>query len=185
MHPALATLETTARQLQLSGELERSEFGRIMRQLRVVADGLDTLERRTAKQKAASVNMVELLRAALAPADADSGPGEEVRLPSQDMTVEGPAHDLRDLFCTMIEYARAVGSEPLDLRAHIRHDAGTARETCTMQLLVHAPDLPDFLRRKLWDAARVRGGEVSVISEPTLCRIAFTLPIERRLATAD
>jgi len=185
MHPAVATLEMAARQLQLSGELERSEFGRIMLQLRSVADGLSTVERRIAKQKAASVNFAALLRSAIAPTDPACRQDDDARLPKQEMTVEGPAHDLRDLLCSLVEYARAVGTEPLEWRAHIKQDIGATRAKCTTELVVQSPDLPDFLRRKLWDAARIRGGEVSVISEPTLCRIEFTIPIDRREAAAD
>ena len=179
MHPALATLETAARQLQLSGELERSEFGRVMRGLRSVADGLRAVERRAAKQKAASVDVVELLRAALAAAAAGSPRGGE------EILVEGPANDLRHLFSSLLEYARAVGTDAVEARTHIKEDGDIAGPKWVLQLVVQSPDLPDFLRRKLWDAARLRGGEVSVISEPTLCRIEFTLPIDRRFTAAD
>jgi len=94
--------------------------------------------------------------------------------------VQGPAHDLRDLLSSLVEYASAVGAKPLALHARIRHDVGASKAACTTELVVQSPDLPDFLRRKLWDAARVRGGEVSVISEPTLCRVEFTIPIDHR-----
>ena len=127
MHPAVATLEMAARQLQLSGELERSEFGRIMMQLRSVADGLSTVDRRIAKQKAASVNFTAMLRSLIAPAAPACGPGDGARLPMQEMMVEGPPHDLRDLLCSLVEYARAVGTEPLDWRAQIKQDIGAAR----------------------------------------------------------
>jgi hypothetical protein len=43
MHPAVATLEKAAHQLQLSGELDRAEFGRLLMHLRSVADGLSTV----------------------------------------------------------------------------------------------------------------------------------------------
>lgn len=185
MHSAVATLEMAARQLQLSGELERSEFGRIMMQLRSVADGLSTVERRIAKQKAASVNFTEMLRSAIAPTAPACRQGDDARLPMQEIIVEGPPHDLRDLLCSLVEYARAVGTEPLAWRAQIKQDIGAARAKCTTELVVQSPDLPDFLRRKLWDAARIRGGEVSVISEPRLCRIEFTIPIDRRQTAVD
>ena len=179
MHSVVATLETAARQLQLSGELERSEFGRIMMHLRSVADGLSAVEQRIAKQKAASVDFAEILRSAAALISPVCRRGGRAGLPLQEIMVEGPAHDLRDLLCSLVEYGRAVGADPLELHAQIRQDIGATRAKCVMVLAVQAPDLPDFLRRKLWDAARVRGGEVSVVCEPKLCRVEFTIPIER------
>jgi hypothetical protein len=187
MHPALTTLAKAAGQLQLDGELERSEFGRIMAQLRAVAAELSVIERRTAEQEAASVNFTEMLRLAVRPAlsaDKQDRSSSATPLPAGIM-VQGPAHDLRDLLSSLVEYAGSVSSDPIELRTQIKQGRGEARTKCATELVVQSPDLPDFLRRKLWDVARVRGGEVSVVSEPELCRIEFTVPVDRREAAAD
>jgi hypothetical protein len=186
MHAAVATLQKTARQLQLSGELEQSAYSRIMNQLREVTEQLSASERRRAKQKAGPVNFTALLRGALAsaPATADAHADGLAAAVPRDIWVVGPAHDLRDLLCSLIEYARAVGCDPIELRADIQPN-GSAGPVCATELIIQSPDLPDFLRRKLWDAVRIRRGEVSVVSELARCRIGFTLPIERRIAAHD
>jgi hypothetical protein len=188
MHAAVATLQKGARQLQLSGELERSDYSGIVTQLRQVAEGLTALERRTGKQKAVSVNYTEMLHAAIATASTSVGQDETGGgMPVPDgIMVEGPAHDLHDLLSSLVEYARTVGGDPIELRAQILHQVlhkgGDDNGVCATELVIQSPDLPDFLRRKLWDAARVRRGQVSVISELECCRVGFTLPVERRLA---
>jgi hypothetical protein len=186
MHAAVETLQMAARQMQLSGELERSTYSRIMTQLREVTDELTAVERRMEKREAGPVNFTEILRAAVAtappPPDQDAS-GLVTQVP-EGIMVEGPAHNLRDLLNSLVEYARTVGRDPIELRVHIKHGAGEVRTTCSTELIIQSPDVPDFLRRKLWDAARIRRGEVSVICEPECCRVEFTLPIERRQESA-
>jgi len=184
MDAAVATLQMAARQLQLSGGLERCEYSRIMTRLREVTDELSAVERRTGKQKPDPVDFTVILRAALATASPlvdRHQSGFALSLP-EGIMVEGPSHDLRDLLCSLFEYALSVGRDPIDLRVEVgcRHSKG--REMCATELAVESSDLPDFLRRKLWDAIRMRRGEVSITAEPARCRIGFTLPIERRRA---
>lgn len=183
MYAAVATLQMAARQLQLSGELDRSKYSRIMAQLREVADELTAFERRTGKQKADPVNFTAMLREAVAIAGHD-GNGIVMQL-AEDVMVEGPANDLRDLVCCLVEYALSVGRGPADLRAQVKQTSNQLRAMCATELAIPSPDVPDFLRRRLWDAVRTRRGEVSVICEPEHCRIEFTLPIERRSAAHD
>jgi hypothetical protein len=87
---------------------------------------------------------------------------------------------LHDLLSSLVEYARTVGRDPIELRAQVMHKSGDDRAMCLTELVIQSPDVPDFLRRKLWDSARTRRGEVSVISEPECCRVEFALPVERR-----
>ena len=178
MHAAVATLQKAARQLQLSGELERSEYTKITTQLRDVANKLSAFERRTGKQTAAPVNFSDLLRGAAATS------GQPVTDAATDVPdgimVEGPAHDLRDLLSSLVEYGRSVGDDQGAFLVQILDNASAAGAICLTELVIAAPDLPDFVRRKLWDAVRSRRGEVSIVSELERCRIALTLPIERR-----
>lgn len=180
MHTAVTTLEKAARQLRISGDLEHCEFDRIMMHLHSVSEGLSAVERRIAKRKAAPVNFTELVRSAMAPMLPDCHLGNEAAAPLQPIMVEGPAQDLSELLCSLVEYARDFGRDGPELRLQIKEAAGKAASKCTTVLVVNAFELPDFLRRKLWDAARVRGGEVSITSEPSRCQIEFTLPIDRR-----
>jgi len=105
-----------------------------------------------------------------------------VQVPEYVM-VQGPAHDLRDLVCSLAEYALTVARDPVDLRAQVMYTSNQGRGVCATELVIQSPDVPDFLRRKLWDAVRIRHGEVSVVLEPERCRVKFTLPIERRSGT--
>lgn len=182
MHAAVATLQKAAQQLQRSDQLDRSKYGRIITQLRQVTDELNGFERRAAKQKADPVNFTQMLRAALTMASPT--PGEDGIVP-EDVMVEGPANDLRDLVCGLAEYALTVGCDPVDLRTQIKCTRNAAQSMSTTELNFHCPDVPDFLQRKLWDAVRIRRGEVSVISEQKRCRIVFALPVERRLAATE
>jgi hypothetical protein len=185
MHAAVATLQMAARQSQLDGGLDQSKYSRIMTQLRQVADQLTAVDQRAGKQKADPVNLTEMLRDALAaasPAVAQNG----VAMPEpEEAMVEGPANDLRDLVSSLFEYALTVGPKPIDLRTQIKQTSPQPRAMYATELVIQSPDVPDFLRRKLWDAVRIRRGEVSVISEPDRCRIEFMLPVERRLADQD
>lgn len=184
MHAAVATLQRAARQMQLSGNLERSEYGRIVTQLRDVADTLAGFERRTGKQKAAPVDFSAMLHRAAAPASPSAGECDATPLVPEGVMVEGPAHDLQDLLAGLVDYARTTGGDAVELRAQIKYTNGETRAVCVTELVVHSPNVPDFLRRMLWEAASSRHGEVSVVCEPQLCRIEFILPIERRLGIA-
>ncbi len=104
--------------------------------------------------------------------------------PLGEIMVEGPARDLRDLLCCLLEYALSVGRNPIDLRVAIKGMSSAARKVCATELVVQSRDVPDFLRRKLWETIRARRGEVSVVIEPECCRLGFTLPIERRQVSA-
>jgi len=184
MHAAVVTLQTAARQLQLSGELDRCEYDRMMAQLREVAHGLAAVERRANEQKAETIDFTAMLREAAALGSpegkqgdgGDSGGGADV---PDGMVIEGPAYDLRDALCSLVEYARTVGSSPVDLNARLERGRGAAHAICAVELSVRSPDVPDFLRRKLWDATRARHGEVCLVCEPERCRIHFKLPIAR------
>jgi hypothetical protein len=180
MHAAVASLQKAARQLQLSGELERSEYTKITTQLREVANKLSAFERRTGKQDTPPVNFSDLLRRAAATAGQIES--EATAQVPDGIMVEGPAHDLRDALCTLVEYGRSVGNDEVAFLVQIVDRANTTGAICLTELLIPAADLPDFVQRKLWDAARVRRGEVSIVSELKRCRVAMTLPIERRLA---
>jgi hypothetical protein len=175
MHPAVATLQQAARRLQHSGNMDSSKYTWMMSQLRGVTAELDASERRARDQKTDPVNITELLHEVLAKA------GVAMQLPNEIM-VAGPTQSLRDLFGCLIEVALGAQPNSLDLRAAAGRRKDKARETFTIELAIQSPDVPDFLRRKLWEAARARGGEVSIVSELDCCRIGFSLPIERRLA---
>jgi hypothetical protein len=180
MYAAVATLQMAARQLQLGGGLDPSKYGRIVTQLREVTDQLTAVHRRAGNQKTDPVNFTEMLREAMATAS----PGSNgIAMPVlEDVMVEGPANDLRDLLSSLFEYALTVGRDPIDLRTQVRQTGPQLRPVYATELVIQSPDVPDFLRRKLWDAVRVRRGEVCVISEPERCRVEFALPIERRSA---
>jgi hypothetical protein len=181
---AVSNLKKAAQRLQLSGELDASNYTRMMKQLGEFSEGLASCERRGKIQNLKPVNLIELIRKVAAPAlRATDQEGNELSTEtSNDLVVEGPTVDLRDLFCCLIEFARSVGQEPVDLRMQITRDDDETRQKCLIELTVRASDVPDFLRRKLWDAARPRQGEVFVTTEPDQSRIGFVLPLERRLA---
>jgi hypothetical protein len=174
MDAAAATLLMAAQRLQHGGALDRANYGRIVSQLREVTDQLTALEKRSGNQEARPVNYTAMLRDTAA-----------MTSPlSEEIMVEGPAHDLHDLLCVLAEYALTAGHNPIDVRLEVNRKKNEAKEMCVTELVVHSSDIPDFLRRKLWEAVRIRRGEVSVIAEPERCRIEFKLPIERRRAAA-
>ena len=185
MHAAIAALETAARQLELSGGLEHSQYSQIVAQLREVSDQLNALERRKAEEKAAPVNFTDLVRGALVAASDPAGPAAAaaiVQVP-EDVMVKGPAHDLRDIVGGLVEYAGTVARDPIELRMDIRYTGNQAAAVCSTELAIQSPDVPDFLRQKLWDVVSGRRGEVSIVSASECCRVVFTLPVERRLGT--
>jgi hypothetical protein len=175
MHPAVATLQQAARRLQHSGNMDASKYAWMMSQLRGVTAELDASERKARNQKTDPVDITELLHEVLAKA------GIAMQLPDTIM-VAGPDQSLSDLLACLIEVA--LGAQPNSLQLHVEagRKCGKARETFTIELAIQSPDVPDFLRRKLWEAARVRCGEVSIVAELDCCWIRFSLPIERRLA---
>jgi hypothetical protein len=185
MDAAVKSLQMAARRLQLSGNLDQSEYARMMSRLREVTDELGASERRAVKQNAEPVNYTELLLDATAAASQPNiQRGIAMQLPG-DITVEGPAQDLRDLICCLMEYALTVARDPIALHAEIKCDSNNVRAVCATELLIQSSDVPDFLRRKLWDTVGKRRGEYSVILEPECCRIRFTLPVERRMLQFD
>jgi hypothetical protein len=185
MHTAIATLQAATRRLHNPADLQDAEYSRIAAQLRQVADQLSVFERRAAPQKTGPINFTEILRSAEAAATSTTNKtanGVIVQAPL-DVMVDGPAHDLRDLICSLTEYALTVARDPVVVRAEVRYIDAQARAVCATELVIQSPEVPDFLRRKLWDAVRVRRGEVLVASEPEYCRVEFTLRVERRLGT--
>ena len=181
MHAAVAALQMAARRLQFSTELDAHKYGQMVEQLREVRDQLAAFERRVENQKADPVNLSALL-AEMAGAAANEAAGNLARIPAGVM-VAGPIEDLRDLFGCLIEFALGVAAGPLQVEVGLTSSAEPSRQKCIVELTVQSPDVPDFLRRKLWEAARARRGEVSVTAEPTHCRVGLTLPVERRLAS--
>ena len=175
-------MQKAARQLNTSG-LDRSKCRRIIAELREVTDELTAFERRGGKPKADPVNFAEMLLDGLAAASRSAGSDRNSVAVSgaEDAMVEGPANDLRDLVSCLFEYA---GRGRIELCAEIKPISPGAGAGYATELIVQSPDLPDFLRRKLWDAVRARRGEVCVSSEPERCRIQFTLPVECRSAAA-
>jgi len=171
MNAAVASLQEAARRLQLSGELDPSKYAWMMSQLRGVTTELDASERSARRKSAAPANFTALLRDAAAPL--------ATSLP-EDLMVEGPAQEIRDLLCCLIEYAGAASPGPIALRAEVGCKLGDDRDMLVLELAVQSPDVPDFIRRKLWDAARPRRGEISIVAEPDRCRIGLILPTERR-----
>jgi hypothetical protein len=170
MQTAAATLLIAARQLQHGGAMGPPDYGRIASQLREVTDQLASLEQRAAGYETHPVNFAEMLRAT----------GVTTAPLPEEMMVEGPANDLRDLLCVLVEYAGTVGHGAIGLRPEVKCKNSGPRQMCVTELTVRSSDVPDFLQRKLWEAAHRRRGEVSLISELQSCRIEFRLPIERR-----
>jgi hypothetical protein len=184
MHTAITTLEMAARTFHLSGNLDKAQYRHILAQLREVMDELSAVERRTGNPitEGEPVDLSQLLRAAVAGSVDQNGDGALKQI-AEGVFVEGPRHDLHDLIGSLVEFARGVGPDPIDLWAQVKYADHQLRAACMVELVVQSPDIPDFLRRRLWDTVRVRRGEVSVTYEPKGCRIGFTLPIERRLGT--
>jgi hypothetical protein len=177
MQGAIATLELAARSLQRAEGLDRSKYGHVMAQLRQVMDKLAAAERRTGNSKAGPVDFTQMLRDAAATASDQEREDILERIP-ESVFVEGPADDLRQLICSLVQYSRAV--RRVDLRAQINHGNGKCGATCTTELAIQPPgEVPDFLRRRMWDAARIRSGEVFVTSTREGYRIGMVLPIER------
>jgi hypothetical protein len=182
MDLAIARLQTVARRAKISGALGPSEQSRIMARLSEVADELDTLERRSGSEKADPVDIAALLHEiADSPATKRAG-GISVQAP-QGLALAGPAADLRELICSLAEYALAVAREPVEIHAQVKYAPAHDRPTCALELLIQSPDVADFLRQKLWHAARVRRGQVSIVSEANCSRVELSLPLERRAGT--
>ena len=180
MHAAIATLQKAARQFELAGAMDRSRYTRVMAQLRDVNNELNAVARRDGDREAAAVDLTAMLREAVVAA----GQGADaitVQL-TEGAMVAGPANDLRELVCWLLDYA--VGRGRATLRTQIKIIGNQSRPMCATELTIAASDVPDFLRRRLWDAVRARRGEVSIISEPDCCRVEFMLPIERRTSVA-
>lgn len=175
MHAAVVSLQQAARRLHHSGNLDSSKYAWMMSQLRDVTAELDACERQAQERKSDPVNIAELLREALAKAGISIQPPDPVM-------VAGPARTLRELLSCLIEYALGARPDALDLDAEMTRKANDTIEMFTIKLVVQSPDIPDFLRRKLWETAGARRGEVSIVAEVDRCRINLDIPVERRLA---
>ena len=148
-----------------------------MAQLRDVNNELDAVARPDGSREADAVDFTLMLREAVDAAGQDAD-GIVVHL-MQDAIVAGPAGDLRELMCCLLDFALAVGRGRAALHTRIKEAGSQAGPVCTAELTIFSSDVPDFLRRRLWDAVRARRGEVSIISEPDCSRVEFTLPIKR------
>jgi hypothetical protein len=185
MHTAIAKLQGATRRLYNPAGLEHLEYSRIAVQVRDVADDVSRFERRAKPDKINRINFTEILRSAEASAPAathEPQSGVIVQAPL-DVMIDGPADDLRDLVCSLTEYALTVARNPVVLRAEVRYVGAQARAVCATELVIQSPEVPGLLRRKLRDVVRVRHGEVSVASNSEHCHVEFILPIERRLGT--
>jgi hypothetical protein len=180
MNAAVVTLQEAAGRLRREGELEPSTYAWMISQLRGVTVELDASERRARKKNVAPADFAELLRETAAPLlNSQGGNVIAVQLPDE-VLIEGPAAEIRDLLSCLIEYAGNASPNPIDLWAGLGCKPDSGREMLMVELSVRSPDVPDFIRRKLWDTARPRHGELSIVSEPDRCRIGLMLPVERR-----
>jgi hypothetical protein len=183
MHTVIATLQRAAQQRQAAGALNRARYGKILAQLREIADELSPSERRRIGEKWDPVNFAELLRSVAKAAAGGPHPSEILVQAPEGVLVHGPEHDLRELIGTLTEFARGVGAAPVEVRASVTHGDDQDRAKCVTELVIQERDVPDFLRRKLWEVVSARRGEVSIASEAHRCRVEFSLPIERRVGT--
>jgi hypothetical protein len=86
--------------------------------LREVTDELTAFERRAGKRKPDPVSFSQMLLDALAAAFPSADNDNNIVLsPPEDVMVEGPVDDLRDLVSSLFEYA---GSGPIDLRTRVK-----------------------------------------------------------------
>jgi len=185
MKAAVATLQMAAQELHSAGAVEQAKYVRIVSQLRSIAEQLTSLDRRVGEQDPDPVDFAALLHDAATAASAAAGRdqcGVALHLAAGVM-VEGPGGDLRTVVGGLAEYALTVGCDAIELRTDGK--AKGARHTCITEFVVRSRDVPDFLRQDLWNAVRIRHGEVSVICEPDKSRIRFSLPIERRQTAAS
>jgi len=179
MHAAAATLQTAAQRL-ISGVTERSDYTQIIAQLRAVANELAAQERRAAPGKADPVDLTAMLCDAAAKASSAAGQSAITVVAAEEITVEGPATDLHELISSLVEFALGTTRAASEIR--IDKACIGSRAAGALELAVGTADLPDFLRRKLWEVAHRRRGQVSIVSEANRCRLTLTLPLERRSA---
>ena len=182
MHAAAAKLQTAAQRL-ISGVTERSDYTQIISQLRAVANELAALERRAGQGKADPVHLTAMLWDAAAKASSASGQSGITVAAVEGITVEGPAADLQELISSLLEFALGMARDTVEIRADSAFIG--SRAACALKLVVRCADMPDFLRRKLWDVAHRRRGQVSIVSEADRCRVTLTLPLERRLVALN
>ena len=182
MDSAVATLQMAARELQAAKAGDKLAYTQIVAKLRKVADQLSGIDRRADQEKVEPVDYAAILRDAVNKAASVERIGAKltVDLPEHAM-VAGPASDLRNVVCGLVEHALTVGCDAIALRCD---DTEPARPTCVTEFIVRAPAFPDFLQHSLWKVVRTRRGEVSTLVEREKCHIRFKLPLERRAAAA-
>lgn len=181
MNAATATID--AHMLRTTGRLEKAEYRSVLQQLRYVTERLNVIERRLEKEERDPVELAKIIDDAVSRAVqplTTSGPVVEV---PQDILVQGPAKDLREMISALVDHACSSGARSVAIRAQVLYSADQARPMCATEIGVQSKDFPDFLRRRLWDTIHERRGELSVSSELSGYRITFTLPVERRLGT--
>lgn len=163
-------------------EVDDCEYTALIGQQRQFAHGLAIFERRGAREKYAPVGLERIVK---------DGAGKALRTPDADklvlqlpesVFVEGPADDLIELIACLVEYGHS-GPKPIRLSAQINYTGDEQRPTCTTELLLPSGEVPEFLRRKVFDTVRARQGEVTIAGTASGHRISFTLPVERRLGT--
>jgi hypothetical protein len=178
MHTAIATLQRVVQQRLLAGMLNRAKYVQVTSQLREIADELFP-ERRSNGEKSDPVNFADILHSVVG-----ARQKSDVLLEAPEgVLVDGPEHDLRELIDNLTEFARNTRTEPVELRASVSYGNDQDHAKCVTELVIQAPDVPDFLRRKLWNVITVRRGQVSIECEAHRCRVEFSLPIERRIGT--
>lgn len=145
-------------------------------------DRLAAIERRLTEQHSEPVDLSRLITAAARLA-ADQRQGKMLLQLPEGVFVQGPADDVRELIVGLIEHAGTGGYDKVKFRAQVNYMIDCSRLSCTAEIVTPTPDVPDFLRRELWEVVGKRRGQVSITSETGGCRIEFTLPLERRLGT--
>jgi hypothetical protein len=177
MYTAIATLQRAVQQRLLAGVLNRVKYVQVTSQLREIADKL--FPERRSNGEADPVNFADILRSVVG-----ARQKSDVLLEAPEgVLVDGPEHDLRELVDNLTEFARSARTEPVELRASVSYGNDQDRGKCVTELVIEAPDVPDLLRRKLWNVISVRRGQVSIACEAHRCRVEFSLPIERRVGT--
>lgn len=142
-----------------------------------------TVERRVSGGKHPPVDFADIVRAGVAKTLRVPDPDKLVLEIPESVLVQGPADDLVELFASLLEYGHTVGPEPIRLRTQINYTFDELRPTCTTELLVGPSEVPDFLKRKIWNTVRARRGEATIAPAVFGHRISFTLPVDRRLGT--
>jgi hypothetical protein len=159
------------------------EYKAILGQLRQITKRLALVERRESEENCAPVDFSRIVRDGCAKATLTPSADTLIVQIPESVLVEGPGDDLVELIGCLIEYGYTGGPEPVRLSAQINYPENEVRPTCTTEMLLPTSEVPEFLRRKVWDTVRARRGEVTIAAAPRGSRISFTFPVERRLGT--